>query len=197
MVRKILYLVLLVCLDFSCTNSPKGENKEAEIREERSNKQENTIPMHSVLALSNKVEILLPPNFNKISLELMTKSYPDPKRRPDIIFRNPEGNVNISLQHTQKKAFETEMHQILEQLTSRYKSNPTIDFIDSKIEKINMKDFVVLEFISQGENNKVYNLMLITSLEDKVMMSAFTCEMPVIGEWKDIGNKLMRTIKVL
>ena len=153
--------------------------------------------MHSVLALSNKVEILLPTNFNKMSLEEMTKNYPDPKRRPEIIFRNPAGDVNISLQHTQKNALESEMPQILEELTARYKTNPAIEFIDSKIENINKKNYVILEFVSQGEHNKVYNLMLITILENKVMMGAFTCGMPVIGEWKNIGNKIMRTIKIL
>jgi hypothetical protein len=39
--------------------------------------------------------------------------------------------------------------------------------------------------------------MLVTSLEDRVMMSAFSCGMPVINEWKETGNRIIRTIRIL
>lgn len=196
MVKKLFYFVILTYVYFSCTNTPKEGNMVTDEKEIR-NKQENTVQLFSKIVLSNKVEIFLPPDFVKMTTEEVSQTYPDPKRRPDIIFKNAEGNVNVSFQHTQKRAFMSEMPEILEQLTARYKSDPAIEFINSWIEDINDKDYVVLEFVSQGENNKVYNLMLITSLEDKVMMSAFTCGIPVIEKWKDIGNKIMKTIKIL
>jgi len=157
----------------------------------------NEVQMRSEILLSNKVEISLTSDFTKMREDDVKVIYPEPKRRPDVIFRNGDGTVNISLQHTKKKALLSELPNIFEQLTSQYKSNPTIEFINSRIENINDKDYVVLEFISQGENKKVYNLMLITSLEERVMMSAFTCAMPVINDWKETGNRLIRTIKIL
>lgn len=56
-------------------------------------------------------------------------------------------------QHTylcsiQKKRVSTsKLPEILEQLSSLYKTNPTIEFINSGIESINSHDYVVLEFI--------------------------------------------------
>jgi hypothetical protein len=149
MTKKLLYFVFLTYVCFSCTNTPKEDNK-GNAEKGISNKQENTVQMYPEIVLSNKVEIFLPPDFVKMNTEEVTKTYPDPKRRPDIIFKSPEGNVNISFQHTQKKVSMSEMPEILEQLTARYKSNPTIEFINSRIEYINEKGYAVFEFVSQG-----------------------------------------------
>ena len=194
--KELFCFILLTYVCFSCTNTSKENNKGTDKKKIR-NKQENTVQMYPETVLSNKVEIYFPSDFAIMNMEEVVKTYPDPKRRPDIIFKSPEGNINFSFQHTQKRVFMSEMPEILEQLTARYKNNPTIEFINSQIEDINDKEYVVLEFISQGENNKVYNLLLVTSLEDRVMMCAFTCLMPYINEWKRKGNRIIRTIRIL
>lgn len=195
MVKKIIYLVFFIAFS-SCTNTQKKDNVETE-KEKMENNTVKKVQMRSEILLANKVEITLTSDFTEMSDDEVNGIYPEPKRRPDVIFRNSDGTVNISLQHTKKKALPSELPKILEQLTTQYKSNPTIEFINSRIENMNGNDYVVLEYVSQGENKKVYNLMIITSLEERVMMSAFTCAMPVIGEWKEIGNRLIRTIKIL
>jgi len=193
---KLFYFVILTCVCFSCIKSRKENNKGTDKQEKRNN-QKNAVQMCPEKVLSSKVEIFVPIDFVKIDTKEVARTFPDPKRRPDIIFKNTEGSVNISFQHTLKRASISEMPGILEQLTSRYRSNPAIEFIDSHIESINGKEYVILEFISQSKINKIYNLMLVTSLEDTVMMSAFTCGMSVINEWKGTGNRIIRTIRIL
>lgn len=196
MAKKLIYLVLIIVFS-SCTNtSNKKDNVEVEKRKEVNNKS-NEVQMHPEVLLEKKVEISLTADFVRMSDNEIKNIYPEPKRRPDVIFRNPDGTANISLQHTKKRALISELPEVLEQLSSQYKNNPSIEFINSRIESINGQDYVVLEFISQGENKKVYNLMLVTSLHERVMMCAFTCAMPVITEWKVIGNNLIRSIRIL
>lgn len=195
MVKKIIYLVLFIAFS-SCTNTSQKDNVETK-KEKMENNTVKKVQMRSEILLANKVEISLSNDFTRMSEDEVKEIYPEPKRRPDVIFRNSDGTVNISLQHTKKKALPSELPNIFEQLTNQYKSNPSIEFINSRIEAVNDKDYVVLEFISQGENKKVYNLMLITSLEERVMMAAFTCAMPVINDWKKTGNRLVRTIRII
>lgn len=195
MKRKLIYFGLVILLS-SCTNTPKKNNTGFE-KEKVENHLLKEVKMKPEVLLGKRVEMSLSSEFVRMSDDEVKIIYPEASRRPDVIFKNTDGTANISLQHTKKRVVPSELPSVLEQLTSQYKKNPTIEFIDSRFESINGDDYVVLEFISQGENKRVYNLMLITSLEEKIMMSSFSCAMPVIGDWMEKGNRIIRTIKLL
>jgi hypothetical protein len=191
MAKKILNLCLILLLT-SCSNSPKRD-----VIGKVDNATANVQPMYSQILLENKVELSLTSDFVKMNEGEVEIIFPQSGRRPDVVFRNKEGSANISMHHTKKSSLLSELPNVLEELTLQYKGNSRIEFIDSRIEKINGYEYVVLEFISPGENRTVYNVMLITSLDERVLMIAFTCAMPVIKEWKETGNRIIRTIKIL
>lgn len=197
MVRKYIYFGLIACVYLSSTNTLKENENIVKVNKENIVINNKIISeLNPKMVLSNKVEILLPQYFFELNDSELISVYPNAKRRPDIVFVNEDRTVHISFQHTFKRASLSELPKILEQLTAQYANIPSVELINSKIENINGLDYVSLEYTSQGDINRIYNLMLITAIESKVMMSAFTCAMPVINDWKDIGSKVLKSQKL-
>ena len=126
---------------------------------------------------------------------MLSLKYPMEGRQPTEVYTNESGSVNIALNHTDNPASQNQLPQF-KQLLERQFYQPQIDFINSEIMAINGRDFIVMEFITPAADSKIYNLMFITSLENRLLLGTFNCIIKELPVWQAKGKEIINSVKV-
>jgi len=145
--------------------------------------------------LSGKLEMLIPASFNLMDDDMLAVKYPMEGRRPSEVYTNEAGSVNVALNHTQNRHKASELHQNKQVLQKQF-GHPTIKFIASNIRSINGQECIIMEFVSPAVDTRVYNLMYVTSLDDRLMIGTFNCTELLRSEWEPIGKEIINSIKL-
>ena len=149
------------------------------------------------LALSGKLQVLVPKDFVKMSSEEIRKRYLLEGKRPTEVFTNTKGDVNFAFKHTLTPVTLEQLPQVQPALVSQIAAVKA-EFINNKFEEVNGHPFVILEFISPlQDGSRVYNLMYATSLDDKLLLATFNCPYDQLTDWQDIAHQMMNSIEVL
>ena len=139
--------------------------------------------------------MLIPQEFILMDAKTIALKYPSAGHRPSEVHTNPEGTINIALNHTKNAASEADLEKVKKTMDTQF-NIPSINFIKSEIKEINGRKFIVIEFVSQAADTKIYNLMAITSLEGRLAMITFNCTNFHRKVWVPIGKKVIESIYV-
>jgi len=145
--------------------------------------------------LNGKMKILIPSDFFLMDIEKKRAKYPFLNERTTI-YSNREASVNISFDLTDHMGNEKDLPEIKKILDKQYNIS-SIDFEKSEIQRINGKDFVLLEFVSNAIDTRVYNIMFLTISEGHIVMGAFNCTEMLRQKWESIGKEIIRGIQIL
>lgn len=145
--------------------------------------------------LSGKGSMLLPEDFVLMDAQSIAKKYPTAGHRPTEVYTNPGGTINIALNHTRNVAKESDLEGVKQVMDAQF-NRPSIDFIGSEIRDVKGKKFIILEFVSQAVDTKIYNLMAIGSLEGRLVMATFNCTDNFRKDWQPVAKKIIGSIEV-
>ena len=53
-----------------------------------------------------------------------------------------------------------------------------------------------MEFVSPAVDTRVYNLMYVTSLDNRLMIGTFNCTETLRAKWEPIGKEIVSSIKL-
>lgn len=81
-------------------------------------------------------------------------------------------------------------------LKEQFTSTPNITFNSSEIRQINGQTYVILDFYSQAVDTKVYNLIFVTSLNNRMLIGTFNCTLEHLTHWKPIGQKIINSVEI-
>src|SRR5690606_29927695 len=105
--------------------------------------------------LMGKVEIFIPKGFVSMKEEMIQAKYPTKSISNSEVFTNEEATINIAFEHTQNKSTLEELPEFLSIFKHQF-SHPSIDFKKGEIEKINNRDWIILEMITPAVETEVY-----------------------------------------
>lgn len=166
--------------------------------------------------INEALTVSIPADFTVMAENVYTKKY-GAYRPPLAIYTSPNGyadfgineSVNRSLKAFNKSDFKEED---LNMLKSMYKSSimamhSEVNFLQDKIETINGKKFLVLEFvgvvrdedktISIGNTEKKhYNYIMYSVEEGKVLIFNFNCPANMRSQWQTTAKGIMQSIKI-
>lgn len=214
-IMKYLLICILALIFFSCQEpQPKGNivqdlGQKTEVNNNSNSVSVTEIPKASesktkenILVLKkmlyDEVEILVPQNFRLMNAEELSLKYENKADKSTEAYANTDGTINIAFQHKQNPCTLEQLPLLKEQLTGEFKNTPRIKEVKkSEIQKINGRDFVIIEFISEAMDTKVYNLMFITSLDNRILLASFNCTVTQMPEWKQIGEQIVKSVKIL
>ena len=145
--------------------------------------------------LSGKGSMLLPQDFVLMDARSIAKKYPTAGHRPTEVYTNPGGTINVALNHTRNVAKESDLEGVKQVMDAQF-NRPSIDFIGSEIRDVNGKKFIILEFVSQAVDTKIYNLMAIGSLDGRLVMITFNCTDNFMKDWQPVAKKIIGSIIV-
>jgi hypothetical protein len=147
--------------------------------------------------LSNKLNILIPKDFGLMSEDMLNAKYPIAGKRPSEVYTNATGSINIALNLTQNQVTQDKLPEVETALKNQFTSTSNITFNSSELRTINGHKYVILDFYSQAVDTKIYNLMFVTSLNNKMIIGTFNCTIEHLTQWKPIGQKIINSINIL
>ena len=145
--------------------------------------------------LAGKGSMLLPQDFVLMNAGDIEKKYPTAGHRPTEVYTNAGGTINVALNHTKNAAKESDLEGVKQVMDAQF-NRPSVDFINSEISELNGRKFIILEFVSQAVDTKIYNLMAIGSLEGRLVMITFNCTDNFRKEWEPVAKKIISSIDV-
>ncbi len=145
--------------------------------------------------LNGKMSLLLPLDFIQMDESTLLVKYPSVGNRPNEVYTNEKGSVNIAFNHTLNTINESELLQVQIAIQQQLSNTKGIEILKTTELKINSADFITIEFMSNAIDTKIFNLMFITTLEDKLLLGSFNCTINEYAEWQPISKKIINSIR--
>jgi hypothetical protein len=146
--------------------------------------------------LNNKVEVLIPKEFQIMSEEMMKTKYPS-ERRPTLVYSDKTGGINVAFNHTLNKATQQQIEPYKESLFSTFKDlYPSADWKGSGVREINGKKVGYLELVTPAIDTKIYNLIFFTDLDGRLLLCTFNCVETKQQEWAGAAQQIMNSLRV-
>lgn len=192
------YIILLILL---ISITAKADKKKSEVKKQLisqdvcQEKRALTI-LQKLSLLNGKLMLDLPYGFELMSEEMLAAKYPD-SNRPTLVYTNENGTVNFAFNHTGNKIPKGKLPELLPAFVKQFNAiYPQIEWFNKDVQKINGKDFIVLEFISPATDSKIYNIMYVTVLDGRMLMCSFNCLKSQNGEWETKAKESLNSVIV-
>ncbi len=145
--------------------------------------------------ISDLYQVNLPNKFIDLNNGAINKIYPIEGRRPSKVFSDKSGVVNVAFNHTKNRATQSDLPKLKEVFKKQF-NQPRIDFIGSSIRPINSVDPIILEFVSPAPKGKIYNKMVMTTLNDRLLIWTFNCPVEEYKNWKKTVDEIISSVKI-
>jgi len=146
--------------------------------------------------LDDKVELLVPQDFEIMSEEMMKTKYPS-ERRPTLVYTNESGGINVALNLTQNPADQGILSLYKDNFVQSFKNAyPSAEWKDSGMKEINGKQVGYLELVTPALDTEIYNLMFFTNLDGKLLLCTFNCTKKSMEEWTPTAKEIMNSLKI-
>lgn len=190
------------CFNSQESNSTVETSDETDVIVETSKKSEafiignEEVFLENIYLLDNKVEILMPKSFKIMSEELAKIKYPS-ENRPNIIYMNEEGSINIAFTYTSNKITSEELESYKEVFIESFNTlYPSAIWYENNILLINEKLVGFLELLTPAIDTEIYNLMFFTELDGRLLIGTFNCTEDEMEYWESIAKEIMNSIKI-
>ncbi|MBW8048821.1 MAG: hypothetical protein FVQ77_00475 [Cytophagales bacterium] len=156
--------------------------------------------------ITDYIKVSLPEEFLPMTFDDLVVKYPSPKK-PTAMYTNPDRLVDFGLNETSNNWPAND----LELLKNLYRSSilnlyDTVFFIQQVVQKINKREFIVLEFVSGSEGISIrgklapligtYSYIQYTVYNDKILVFNFSCPAFFKKEWEQSAKMIMNSIKI-
>ncbi len=146
--------------------------------------------------LGGKVSILLPQSFKPMSADHLARKYPN-ANRPSLVYTNEAMNINVALDHTVHAVTAAQLAAAYEQVAAGFRSTyPKATWFRSGLRDINGRRFFLMEVRTPAIDTEVRNIIVGTSLDDRLLMISFNATKALEKEWMPIGNRIIESIRV-
>ena len=147
--------------------------------------------------MNNKIELLLPKDWKPMSEALVQKKYPGP-RPPSLVYSDITGSVSIAFNHTDSKASPDVLDKYKEALKAGLmNAYPDAVWEKEAITEINGKKVGVFEVFTETADDKIYNYMVFTDVEGRLMICSFNCTENRLKTWKPVAQQIVNSLKFL
>jgi len=155
-----------------------------------------TIDLEKKSIFNDKVEILLPKEFEIMSEEMMAVKYPN-GRRPTLVYTDKTGGINVAFNHTANKITSDQFESYKESLVSMFKNlYPSAEWKGTGIKEINGRKVGYIELITPAVDTKIYNLMFFTDLDGRLLLCTFNCVEKKQADWAESAQQIMNSLTV-
>lgn len=147
---------------------------------------------------NNKLEILAPKGFHPMTEEEQNFKYSNLNFFVSLILTDKSLETNLLINHMTEYELNNEdipaFKDIqLEKIKKRY---PTAKFLENSIKQINGKKVAVIKTITPADDQTIFNYLVITNLEGKVLLLTFNCLEKDLSLWKKPADKIMSSLKL-
>jgi hypothetical protein len=155
-----------------------------------------TVELKKTLVLNDKVEILLPKEFEIMSEDIMRLKYPS-ERRATLIYTDKKGEINVAFNHTTFEATQQQIEAYKEHFVLAFKNAfPSADWKATGVKEINGRKVGYMELVSPAIDTKIYNLIFFTDLEGRLLLCTFNCIEKEQKDWIEPAQQIMNSMTI-
>jgi len=148
------------------------------------------------VVLGGRVSVLLPHDFLPMSQEMLNVKYPS-SNRPSLVYTNPRASINIALDHKALSLPADQLAAAHKSVTSTMKNlYPSAQWFRDEIRNINGRPFFMIDLRTPAVDTEVRNIMLGTSLDDRLLLISFNVTKALEKEWMPTGYRIVESIVV-
>ena len=141
------------------------------------------------------ISIILPTNFSDMPLAMAKVKYPS-EQRPDIIKMNVESDINFTFKLLEFPHAEQNLEQIIHYFYQVIqKTQPANVFYEKDFLPIMGKKLGWFDFKSHGIDQKLYNLMYVIPIKDKLLHGIFNCPYAKSKVWKSVALSVISSLE--
>jgi len=155
-----------------------------------------TVELEKRKILNDKVEILLPKEFEIMSEDMMKLKYPS-ERRPTLVYTDKTGGINVAFNHTASNATQQQIDAYKDNFVSMFKNlYPTAEWRGTGTNEINGRKVGYIELTTPAIDTKIYNLMFFTDLDGRLLLCTFNCVDKKQKDWIDTAKQIMNSLTI-
>jgi hypothetical protein len=146
--------------------------------------------------LGGRVSLLMPTGFTQMSAEMVAAKYPIGSP-PGHVYTNADSSVNLTLNHTPVPVTLDELEMVLESLKTHFKTTyPAAAWFRSEMRTIQGRPFALVELRTTLGVAVRRNIIVATSLDDRLLMITFNVDTTIEAQWLAAGNRIIESIVV-
>jgi hypothetical protein len=155
------------------------------------------VKLKETKVLSSKLSVLLPESFRLMNGQEVKSKYPT-GNPPTEVYTSNDLSVNVGFNYTSNKLQEDQISEAFPQIVKQFEIlYPLAKWYKREIVKIDGKDFIFMEMVVGSLSSSYYNLMSLTSMNGRVLISSFNCPASKQSEWKKDAHVIIKSIHSL
>lgn len=144
----------------------------------------------------NKVKILVPTDFTQMTEEVLRLKYPT-DNRPTLALSNDEASITVNLNHTNSAVQPSQITEAHKQVDQAFHNlYPSAEWFRSEVTDINGKVFFILDLRTPAIDTEVRNIIVGTSLDNRLLIVSFNCTKEEEIMWVPTGQRIINSIVV-
>ncbi|MDY8047939.1 hypothetical protein UY416_16740 [Paenibacillus polymyxa] len=146
--------------------------------------------------VDERISITMPKSFRDMPIDEQLLKYPS-HHRPDFIFTNEAGTINLTFKHTESPLQTEELEDFTDEMALVVKQTQKLtEWFGHEVLEVGEKRIGYCEFTTPVWNARMYNLSFFTVLEGRVLMCAFNCTEEEMVIWKPVARSMLLTLKI-
>lgn len=190
----VLVVVLLFIVSGCSNNDTKPSTNQKEEVQTQFTINSGKLVLEKKEVIANRLEILIPQTFSKMSEEMAKIKYPS-ERRPTVIFTNENASINIAFNHTQNEVLNEQINEVKNSLKESFSNlYPSATWYDQRVETISGKNVGIMELLTSAIDTKIYNLIFFFELDGKLMLGTFNCTEKEMEAYKPVASNIVKSL---
>lgn len=189
---KCFFLFLIVLTSLSC-----GSKQDQQSSASGKQHQYNKIDFLESSVLNNRIRLSIPVDFKPMEQDEILVKYQRSNSVPQEAYSNDTGTISLAFNHTSNALSLADLPDFRQSFARQFKGTLGIEFKGSSIKNINGRDFAILEFISPAMDTNIYNLMFLTSLDNRLLICTFNCVQGEMEKWKPTSQQILNSVQVI
>ena len=140
---------------------------------------------------SGRFSLSIPEDFILMDEETRKIKYPD-EARPDIVYTNKEGTIDIAISITDRKPISIEDYTNSVQKAFEENYGETKSIVYEK----NNHPVGEVKLITPADEEPLFNNMMFFKIGEHLRIITFNCEQKVQTEWEKIGDYIMDSLVI-
>ncbi|MEJ3720732.1 hypothetical protein WGM54_22420 [Paenibacillus polymyxa] len=146
--------------------------------------------------LDERISITMPKSFRDMPIDEQLLKYPS-HHRPDFIFTNEAGTINLTFKHTESPLQTEELENFTDEMALVVKQTQKLtDWFGHGVLEVGENRIGYCEFMTPVWNARMFNLSFFTVLEGRALMCAFNCTEEEMVTWKPVARSMLLTLKI-
>ncbi len=146
--------------------------------------------------LDGELELLVPAGFLQMDESTIRLKYPN-ESPPTIVLSNDTASVNVAINQTGTPVAPHQLSQVHQQLDAAIRqSQPEISWKFNGFQTHHGRKWIQLEFRSQAVDTQIYNMIMATSANGKMLVVSFNCTESQSLQWLDVGREIINSCRV-